>query len=334
MQGKNKVALGQFFTVDHLWLKPQIKKFILDSRKTVAYDPFAGNGDMLCAVQKNLDFKQIKALDIDASLPWEINDSLKNIPRIDDAIIVTNPPYLAKQSAARKKIDYSEYFQQSAYDDIYLIALDRILDAQDYAVVIIPESFVNSNFKRKNRLYSITILEENPFFDTENPVCAVCFDGRVKSFDEIKVYKNETFVNSLSEIEKFRIEPSNNIEIKFNDPKGWLALRAIDGTDGKTCIKFDYKQNVNYDWKRKLKASSRHLTLITINIPDENRKKFIDICNSITDDLRTKSMDILLTPFKGNTKQGTRRRRLDFRLARAIMESAYNKLQGKTTYEQ
>ena len=101
MQGKNKVALGQFFTVDHLWLKPQIKKFILDSRKTVAYDPFAGNGDMLCAVQKNLDFKQIKALDIDASLPWEINDSLKNIPRIDDAIIVTNPPYLAKQSALR-----------------------------------------------------------------------------------------------------------------------------------------------------------------------------------------------------------------------------------------
>ena len=76
------------------------------------------------------------------------------------------------------------------------------------------------------------------------------------------------------------------------------------------------------------------MTLIEIDIPAKQRKVFIDKCNELTDEIREDSMDILLTPFKGNTKRGKRRRRLDFRLARAIMEYVYNNIQGKPTYEQ
>ncbi len=334
MSSGKKIKLGQFFTKATLWLKPQVQKFIKNSKCKISYDPFAGGGDLLKASEEILAFNDTKGLDIDPSLEWEINDSLISIPHIDNAIIITNPPYIAKQSASRKKIDLSLYFNSSTYDDVYLIALDKMLLAQKYVVAIIPESFINSSFKQKNKIYSITILEENPFEDTENPVCVVCFDSIEKNYNEIKIYKNDVYINDLASIQKLRLEPNNNIDITFNTLKGWLGLRAIDSTDDKTFINFDFKENFNYDWQNNIKVSSRHLSLIDINVKKERRKEFIDRCNIIVNQIRQDSADILLTPFKGNTKKGIRRRRLDFRLARAIMEKAYCEMEGKNRYEQ
>lgn len=323
-----KIKLGQFFTKATLWLKPQVEDFIKNSKCNVAYDPFAGGGDLLKAANDILNFKEIKGLDIDASLEWETNDSLMNIPHIDNAIIITNPPYIAKQSASRKKIDLSQYFSLSSYDDVYLIALDKMLEAQKQVVAIIPESFINSSYRQKSKIHSITILEENPFEDTENPVCVVCFDGKEKNYNQIKVYKNDKLVNNLQNIFDIRIEPSNSIKITFNTLEGWLGLRAIDSTDDKTFINFDYKENFDYDWEHNIKVSSRHLSLIQIDVPCGKRDDFIKRCNEIIQQIRIDSSDILLTPFKGNTKSGVRRRRLDFRLARAIMEIAFEDICG------
>ena len=323
--GEKKIKLGQFNTKSDLWLKPQIINFINDSRCKIAYDPFAGAGDLLITVMEKLKFRSLLGLDIDETLDWEINDSLINIPNFKGAIIVTNPPYIAKQSASRKGINLSKYFSTTTYDDIYLLALDKVLEAQDYVVAIIPESFINSNYKQKGRLCSLTVLEENPFEDTENPVCVACFDGKLKKYDEIKIYKSETLVGTLDEIYNIRIEPENNIKITFNTLEGWLGLWAIDGTDD---ISFDFKDNIKYDWENRIKTSSRHLSLINIDIPKSKRGEFINECNKIIKDIRSKSSDVLLTPFKGNTKSGKRRRRLDFRLARAIMEMAYKNVVG------
>ena len=225
-----KVKLGQFFTKDSVWLKPQIIDFIKNSKCKVAFDPFAGDGDLLNAAKKILGFNTIKGLDIDSSLNWDENDSLISIPHINDAIIITNPPYIAKQSASKKKIDLTKYFNSSKYDDVYLIALDRMLEAQTYVVAIIPESFINSNYKKKDLINSITILEENPFTDTENPVCVICFDGVSKPQSQIKVYKNDRFITNLKYISSIKLEPANCIKISFNDLDGWLGLRAIDSS--------------------------------------------------------------------------------------------------------
>ena len=327
---EKKIKLGQFFTKESLWVKPQIEEFIINSKCKIAYDPFAGSGDLLNVASEKLFFENIKGLDIDETLGWETNDSLLNIPHIDNAIIITNPPYIAKQSASRKKIDLSKYFSISNYDDVYLIALDKMLQAQEFVVAIIPESFINSSYKQKGRLSSITILEENPFEDTENPVCVACFDGKVKPSDEINIYKNAEYVNTLQDILDIRIEPTHKINIVFNSLNGWLGLRAIDSTDDKLFINFDFKNNIKYDWEHNIKVSSRHLTLIDIDIPQNLRSDYINECNRIMKDIRKDSSDVLLTPFKGNTKSGVRRRRLDFRLARAIMEEAYNNLQNES----
>lgn len=126
-EDNKKIKLGQFFTKESLWLKPQVKEFIENTGCSIAYDPYAGEGDLLNVAKMTLNFDEIKGLDIDQNLKWEINDSLIFIPHIDDAIIITNPPYIAKQSASRKKIDMSKYFNNSIYDDVYLIALEKMI---------------------------------------------------------------------------------------------------------------------------------------------------------------------------------------------------------------
>ena len=59
---------------------------------------------------------------------------------------------------------------------------------------------------------------------------------------------------------------------------------------------------------------------------ESKRKLFIDECNAILGDIRKTSHDIILSPFKGNMKNGVRRRRLDFLTCRAIMERAYHRV--------
>ena len=320
--------LGQFFTKDELWLKPQVMDFIKNSNLSIAYDPFAGAGDLLRAAKEKCGFTKVVGLDIDDKLTWKHNDSLLNIPHIDNAIIITNPPYMSNYSAARKGLaqELEKYFATSKYNDVYLVALDKMIKAQKNIVTIIPETFVNSNYEQKNLLSSITILEENPFDDTENPVIVACFDGNPKSLSEVKVYKNDAFINNLENIENLRIKPTGILDMTFNKPSGWLAVRCVDTTNPANMIRFDFKDNIEYDWENRIKVSSRLLTLIDIDIKDEDREIFIQKCNDILSEIRKETNDIILSPFKGNMKNGQRRRRLDFMTCRAIIEKAYDSL--------
>lgn len=322
---EQKRIYGQFFTKEDVWLKKQVKDFIKASGATIAYDPFAGAGDLLTASVK-LGFKETIGLDIDKKLNWKYNDSLLNIPHINNAMIITNPPYFTNYSASRKKVsdNLKNYFDKSVYGDLYLIALDRMLEAENYIIAIIPETFINSNYKQKNRLASITVLEENPFNDTDTPVLIACFDGQSKTLNKVKVYKNDAYVASLGEIESMRLIPHKNVNLRFNNKNGWLGVRCVDSTDPRDMLKFDFKENIDYDWEHGIKVSSRLFTLIDINIPQDTRKDFIMMCNSILYSTREKTSDIIFSPFKGNMKNGRRRRRLDFFTCRAIIEKAYS----------
>ena len=142
----SKKKLGQYFTKSSIWLKPHIIDFIKNSKCKIAYDPYAGNGDLL-KVSSLYGIKKTKGLDIDPGLKWEINDSLMNIPHLDNAIIITNPPYLTKYSASRKHLNnelMNKYFVN--HTDLYQLAIDKMLDAQEFAVAIVPETYINSSF--------------------------------------------------------------------------------------------------------------------------------------------------------------------------------------------
>lgn len=325
---RKKKSLGQFFTKGACWLQPQVADFIRASQCEIAYDPFAGSGCLFDPVTNSVAaIREVRGLDIDASLGWPVNDSLKSIPHVDGAIIITNPPYISSYSASRKRIDNNlkQYFETTKYDDVYLLALDKMLEAQKNVIAIIPETFVNSPYAKKNLLSSITILEQNPFLDTDKPVVVVCFDSVPKPLDQVKVYKGAEFACSLRDAEDCRLAPDNSVSLKFNDPDGWLGVRCVDSTNPNDMIRFDFKENIDYDWEKGIKVSSRLLTLISIDVPKHKRADFIAECNRILKDLRTRSHDIVLSPFMGNMKNGVRRRRLDFQTCRAIIEQSYNR---------
>jgi len=327
----NKRELGQYFTKRDIWLKDNVKKFILDSKCKIAYDPFAGSGDLL-KVASELGFKETIGLDIDKDLGWKHNDSLIDIPKVENAIIITNPPYLADYSAKRKKMwdNVGKYFARTSYDNLYLLALENMLKAQKYVIAIIPETFVNTSFS-KERLYSINVLEENPFNDTENPVCIVCFDDRVKSVYDVKIYKNNHFSTSLGELEAKRLRPMNNYKIKFNCLEGKIGLRAIDTTNPQKKIAFMKKGELDYDLIG-IKQSSRLITVIDIKLENRKIDAFIKICNNILNKYREGTDDILLSAFKGNMKNGIRRRRLDYETARAIIELSLDAINSNKYY--
>lgn len=324
MTQNKKISLGQFFTKKDVWLKPQVRDFILSTKARIAVDPFAGDGHLLAVVRK-LGISRTIGFDIDTKLPWKLNDSLIAIPKVADAIIITNPPYLTNYSAKRKGSNIfqavEKYFSMAEFTDLYQLALQNCLASSDYVVAIVPETFLNSTFS-KERLMSVTVLEENPFHDTDCPVCVLCFDQQMKPLSRIHMYKNGSSLPSLGELEIMRLRPRYDIPIRYNVVHGNIALRAVDTTDPEKPIKFMPVDKLDYHLSG-IKYSSRLITIIQVDIPKKNLLTMITECNRILTEYRRKTHDVTLSPFKGNTKVGIRRRRLDYYTARAILEQAY-----------
>ena len=64
--------------------------------------------------------------------------------------------------------------------------------------------------------------------------------------------------------------------------------------------------------------TSRAITVLEVDC--EITDEFISKANFLLDELRNETHDVVLSPFKNNNKLGQRRRRLDFKWARKIIE--------------
>lgn len=318
-----KTDLGQFNTKLDVWLKPQVEAFIRMSSCTKGLDPFAGDGDLI-KVMQNLDLKKVKGLDIDPNLKWTVNDSLVDIPYYKDTMVVTNPPYYARVSASRKKSSCLNYFEGNNFADLYQIAIGNVLKKYDEAVFIIPETyFLTEDMFFKEDLCSITVLEDNPFYDTDCPVCVACFQkGDLFKQPFYDIYKNEEFLFNSAVLEGIlrTFNSKNNFKITFNDSTGNIGLRGVDGVNPEQKIKFCLPEELNYDLN-KIKVSSRAITILNVS-GNFNREELIEKANMYLNTLRELTSDVILAPFKGNNKAGERRRRLDFKWAKKILNKA------------
>jgi len=316
-----KVSLGQFQTTGASWLTQHVRAFICSHSPSLLYDPFAGEGSLLRFAGQQLDL-EVKGLDIDESMGWPINDSLRYIPPCPGAVIVTNPPYLAKHSAKRKRVHDAVAEHYAHRDDLYQLALDRCIAACPAVVAIVPETIINSVYP-KSYITSITILENNPFTDTDCPVCVVCMDkSYIGSTSGPCVFLGEKELGFLSDIERKRLHPNKDITIDFNVRTGRIALRAVDLPSSDKPIKFMRREECDYPVDM-IKVSSRLVTFIEIpSVNDDRIDQVISKANNILGKYRADTGDVLLSPFKGNTKEGKRRRRLDYYTARAVLERA------------
>ena len=349
MSEKSKRDLGQFFTRDSVWLRPHIRAHIesLSNQYKLCVDPFAGDGHLLELAQ-GMGF-EIRGHDLDenicASKQWgEPNDSIRRVIRHEQAFVLTNPPYLAKNSAKRMNSPMVEYFgagflptlddsRLNVLDDLFKLAIEQTLAKYDDSIWIVPESGIQDLDDLphwKDRLHSITILEDNPFDDTEHPVCVMIFSAS-KPLNE--VWKNDVFLGLYEELRNHHHETANGptqlTPMKFNAPEGTLGYRAVDGTreDASMRIKFCRGEELGYD-RSNIKVSSRHLTYIETELEGALLDKTIAEANRLIDVYRTTTHDVFLTAFMGNTKTGERRRRLDYQLARRIFNQAFQRQHG------
>jgi len=319
-----KIDLGQFNTKLDVWLKPQVEAFIRMSQYSNGLDPFAGDGDLV-KVMSNLGLNKIRGLDIDSNLDWEINDSLVDVPYYENTIVITNPPYYARVSASRKKSPCLKYFENGGFADLYQIAIARVLEKYDDAVFIIPETyFLTAGMFFKEDLCLITVLEDNPFYDTDCPVCVACFQkGKLFQQPFYDIYKNDKFLFNSEQLETILSRYNSEIgllKVVFNDPNGNIGLRGVDGTNPNERIKFCLPEELNYNVD-KIKVSSRAITILNVK-GDFDRIDLIEKANFYLNELREDTKDVIFAPFKGNNKPGKRRRRLDFHWARKLLNKA------------
>jgi hypothetical protein len=310
-----KIELGQFFTKKDLWIRPQIRQFIDSINFNKIVDPFAGAGHLLTPFTPTY---QVAGYDIDPTLTWPINDGLKGIPNHKSDLCITNPPYLAKTTATRfKRNGTYQYFEEfPEFDNLYLMGLEQCLKSFDSGIAIIPETYL-LHPKKTNRLISATILEENPFDDTDFPVVIVIW-GASKQ-DDYDIYKNDVYLGTNKSLTALipKSKKLNKNLIKFNDPAGNFGIICIDKGDTIGGIRFTTPNEI----KGAVKVSSRTSTKLHINCSIDI-SALITECNSILQQYRKDTADVYMAPFKGNDQLGQRRRRLDFTTARLIIENA------------
>jgi hypothetical protein len=235
-------------------------------------------------------------------------------------IAITNPPYLAKNSAKRDGLS----FPDTQYDDLYKLSLDVLLQHSQYVAAIIPESFLTSSLFH-NRLFGVVSLNCKMFDDTEVPVCLALFSpaeeiATRKSFD---IYRGNVLLGNYEDLlnkKRLILGSDGKLQIQFNAPKGSIGLIAIDSKKGAS-IQFVHGTEID---PRKVKSTGRSITRLSIDAPIKNTdiEAVIDHANIILGKLRKRTHDVFLTAFKGLRDDGKYRRRLDFVTAKMIINKA------------
>lgn len=330
-----KKLYGQFFTITNPFNIDIFYKWmnlIPENQKEILLEPFAGANNIVKMIQ-NLGFTSkwncydIKPNENNATPEYKIikQDTIKNFPN-NYYVAITNPPYLAKNSATRTGLEFPE----THYDDLYKISLDVMLKNLNYIAAIIPESFINANLFH-DRIYAFVSLTCKMFEDTDCPVCLALFIPTNQK-KEVKLTKDDFYIfRQNKKIGKYLIlknkKPISSIQIdwKFNDPEGEIGIKCIDGTV-KSSIEFIKGTEID---KNKIKVSSRSLTRVSGLPNDIDLNVFLERCNKKLIQYREDTSDLFLTSFKGLRKDNRYRRRLDFANAKIIMNSVIEDIMVK-----
>ena len=331
-----KVQHGQYFTKNNPFYLNSFKEwFQLIPKKEKLLEPFAGTNNLLKMINEIYGDFEFGSFDIDPPKEnfFKISkiikqDTLKNMPEGYD-FIITNPPYLAKNSSTRKGFSWHK---DNKYDDLYKFCLEKMLDKYNFIAAIIPESFIVANIFQ-DRLYGVISLTQEMFSDTDCPVGIALFVDR-KTKKENKIFENDFKIwqmeeylgtkNELYERSQKSLLSTNRTKVIFNDKNGKIGLLGVDNTKEST-IKFIRGEHIN---SNNIKMTSRAITRISIGYDLNNKDldKIILKANQILSDYRKDTKDVFMTAFKGLRQDGKYRRRLDFATAEKILNKSLEDL--------
>lgn len=297
---------GRYYTQANVFEYPAFKQWleaIPNISVTTILEPFAGDCAipmMLCSYKwacydiepRKGDFKVVK------------RDTIKKFPS-GFKVCITNPPYLAKNSATRRRLNFPE----CNYDNLYKHCLKLMLDSCQYVAAIIPDSFIQSGLFT-DRLYGVISVPEKVFADTDYPVCLALFTSDIS--EDFNIWCGDSFIGTYKELLKYSLEEYNDSRWVFNDADGCIGVVCADGKNSK--IRFVKGESIDTE----VKGSSRFLVRVS-GLPDNiDIDDFILKCNSTLEQYRYNTKNVFLNSFKGLRYDGTYRKRIPFTVVRSI----------------
>ena len=298
---------GRYYTQANVFECPAFKQWleaIPNISETTILEPFAGDCAipmMLCSYKwacydiepRRGDFKVVK------------RDTIKKFPS-GFKVCITNPPYLAKNSATRRGLNYPE----CDYDNLYKHCLKLMLDSCQYVAAIIPDSFIQSGLFT-DRLYGVISIPEKVFADTDYPVCLALFTPDIS--EDLNIWCGDSFIGTFQELSKYSLEEYNDSRWVFNDADGCIGVVCADGKNSK--IRFVKGESIDTE----VKGSSRFLVRVS-GLPDNiDIDDFILKCNSTLEQYRYNTKNVFLNSFKGLRYDGSYRKRIPFTVVRSIL---------------
>ncbi len=323
----NKRANGQYYTRGNPFKLHPFKSWVNNANiqeKTIL-EPFAGAKDIPNLINSaELKYNDWELYDIHPGADGiQKRNTLTDFPK-GYQVCITNPPWLARNSASRRGLPYPK---DTSHDDMYKYSLELCLNNCDWVAAIIPEAFIRSNLFLNRLSDFISLVPEKQhttsknrshnnvngmFKDTEHPVGLALFTPNETS--NVMIWRNNLQLGKLSKLEEFLPKPSRNRYIRFNEPNGNLGLVAIDNTVSQSIRFCPPKELGEYP----VRYHGRSITKISVPW-----KVDIEDLNVRLNFIREKTHDVFLTAFKGLRRDGFYRRRLDWALARSIVDE-YN----------
>ncbi len=316
-----KVERGQYYTVNNPFNHTKVREWLEKRENCRWLEPFAGANNIVRMVKTIVPNSVWECYDIEPGDKEVIQkDVLADFPKNFD-VIVTNPPYLAKNSARRRGYDKAVE-QMGKWEDLYLKCLEECLNNAKFVAAIIPESFIVAEVL-KNRLEFVVSLTEKMFDDTEHPVCLAVFGPEEPG--EYEIYVGEKLLGGSNKLNNDPINKTKAVGIKFNIPNGRIGLIAVDSTKGAS-IKFVKGEEIDAS---EIVHTSRHRTRINAPGIEKKTKKeiaeIIEIANKELKAWRSRTKDVHMSPFMGLRKDGLYRRRIPYKMAAKILQKAINK---------
>lgn len=323
-----KRLLGQFFTTTNPFVnEPFVRWFRQLPANSRLLEPFAGANNIVWMLRDLGYTNSWSAYDIDPVLDDSANaapdvlvnqaDTLVNYPTGFTAAI-TNPPYLAKNSATRRGLAYAG----GEYDDLYKKSLAVMLEHTPFVAAIIPESFLTSNLFH-DRLSTVVSLTCRMFEDTEVPVCLALFvpAGTKRNAADFEVWSENRYLGQYQELKAHVAPFAGRAQAwVFNHPQGQIGLCAIDNNHTDSIAFCVGARIEGHD----VKPTSRSVTRVYLpELSTSQAAAVIEQANVLLAARRAATRDVFMTAFKGLRSDGKYRRRLDYTQARDLLNEAY-----------
>lgn len=254
-----KTKYGQFYTKNSDYMIGDLIKELNYNKDDIFVDPFAGEMDLLNLIKNNKEAYDISP----ANDKIEKRDTLNNPPNYKNKIIITNPPWLAKNKNKHKQNE--KMYEKYSCNDLYKCAMLSFINNKPKAgIIIIPLNFwceenasIRKQFLDNFVVKKVKVFEEIVFADTTYTACAFCFYNLDNSVEKQKIkfefWKGSKFVNG--EFVQGLKNPVKEISFELN--------RNNDYIIGESYHKFvEANKNIDIQVERYIKSDKPKNTLV------------------------------------------------------------------------